>query len=553
MKTLQIKNNNGIFEVYSSYEPKLLDVFRGLSFRKWDKNKKCWIVGVSSIFEELIPEAKDLGYEIQIDKSLEYNAFSQSHIASEKKEEDKVVDFCETYNNLKLPLRDYQKEGVRFLVERNGALLADDMGTGKSATLIATVQNLNAFPSLIYCPNNIKRQWGEEISKFSNLTYKIIEGGKKERKKLWKKQANFTIVNYECRDEYPSSIEWKSVILDEASRVKNWKTQTHKRILKVKAKRKYCLTGTPVENSITDLFAIFRFVNPGLFVNYTSFKNNFLVTNLVNYGYGVVEDVVAYKNLDELKRQIQPFYLRRTKEQVNKELPELVKTSTFVELNESELKAYNFISNILKNKIESMKQGERLGIGGELTLLRVLCNGEVNLKWSNTTNEKIQHYIRNSVGYSSSKIDELMNLLESLVLHDSNKVVIFSDFTSPFMEIEKKLKDLKISFAKLHSGVKEIDLFKENDDCKVLLAQTKSGGYGLNLQCANQAIFLNRPWNPSVEEQAIARLHRQGQKKTVFVHYLLTSKTIEDKVNATLNEKKEVSEKLIVENSKRFL
>ena len=542
-KKIIIKNTKGIITVHSPYDERLVNIFRSLTNRQWDPDEKAWKVGITSLNEEFIPLVKNLGgFTIVFDKSYEYEYNSMN------KKEIKL--------DLKLKLYKYQEEGVKKLVNNRSFLLADEMGLGKTVQTIAAIQVLGLKNVLIYCPNSLKRQWKEEIEKFTDLTCTVIEGNKLQRQKKWMEKSIMKIVNYENKDD-TSKFPWDCVVLDEASRIKNYKTKTFKRIVSIKSVFRWALSGHPIENTVVDLYSIFKFVNPLVFGSYNNFKETFLITEVgINLNGGVFEIIIDYKNLDKMKEEIAPYYLRREKKDVLKELPDVVKEHIYVDLNKNEVKIYNQLVKMTANEIEKIKVNEPFNIIGLIQLMRVLCNGETCFKWSNSSVPEVQDIIREA-GYSSSKVKELINLLEELFKEGDDKIIIFSSFVKPLKLLEKELDKKGVKYSSLYGEIKnrdeQISSFKNDKDNRVLLSQTNTGGYGLNLQEANRVIFLNRPWNPATEEQAISRCHRMGQKKTVFVHYILTQGTIEDRVNELLNEKKFISKKVIVENSESLL
>ena len=315
------------------------------------------------------------------------------------------------------------------------------------------------------------------------------------------------------------------------------------------AKYRWVLTGCPIENCVTDLHSIFEFLNPLVLGSYGNFKERYLVTELRNFNGRMFDQVTGHKNLSELKEVIKPYYLRRTKGEVLDELPEVVSERIWVDLSKSERKSYSQLEDIV---VEKKRRDE--SFMGEIQLLRVLSNGEVNLKWSSTTNPQAQK-IAFDAGWGSAKNDECEKLLEQ-IFQVNDKVVVFSDFVNPLVDLKKRFAKKGWKYALLTGDSKkelELDKFEHDRECKVLLSQTKTGGYGLNLQFCSNIVFLNLPWNPAVRDQCIGRCHRIGQNQTVFIYELVASETIEEKVLDILDSKEAVSQAVITKNFKKFV
>lgn len=460
----------------------------------------------------------------------------------------------------KLPLYPYQIEGANMLVENNRFCLFDSIGLGKSAQILAALNHLKLNNVLIIVPNSLKQQWVDESLKFTNLTTIIIDGNPEKRLKQWK-SIGIRITNYEklrCKDDFAfaSSKIWDCIVLDEVTRIKNYNTKVTNAVNKLMATRKWVATGTPIENCVKDLYSIYKFVNPSVFGNWWNFKTNFIVSEQKIFGSREFEIVTGYKNLELLKEMIKSSSIRRTKAEVMKELPPVVEEIIWIELNPREKHYYKRLCQIVYEKLNLIKMTQQLqSILGELQLMRVLCNGEVCLKNSQTTNPEVADWL-NEVGTTSTKIDTTFKLLKDLLEENNGKIIVFSEFLIPLKILRLKLtEELGENIAELHGEIKdkekEIELFKEEKGPRIMLCQTRTGGVGLNLQMANIVVFMNRDYNPSVEEQAIGRVYRQGQTKTVFVYYILTPE--EEKINEILRSKQEIINSVIVEDVKRRL
>ncbi len=512
--------------------------------RRWNPDKKVWAVGLADLKNLLIPELRL--------NNIDYT-FSESYLNTfeQKEYKPKITSF-----NTKLPLYPYQIIGANKLIENRYFCLFDSIGLGKTAQILAAIQHLELKNVLIVVPNSIRHQWVAEMEKFTDLTATIIEGTPKKRAQLWQEEG-IKIINYEkliCQQDYQQAVNkvFDCVVLDEATRIKNTRTKISTAIGNLNTLRKWAVSGSPVENSIQDLFSIYKFVNPDVFGNWYSFKENFLITEIQIFNSHEVEIVVGYKNLDLLKETIKPSSIRRVKSEVLKDLPDVVEETIWIDLNPKEERWYRALGQIIGEKVSAIRKHiDRASFLGELQLMRLLCNGEVCLKQSKTMNPKVLEWLP-EVGDTSTKIDRAESLLLDLTKENNSKIIVFSDFLLPLKELKRRLNNEAIKTAELHGEIsnkkEQITLFKTSPDVNVLLAQTKTGGYGLNLQEANTVVFLNRHYNPAVEEQAIGRVYRAGQNKKVMIFYILVSDSREEKINEILNDKREITDLVIKED-----
>ena len=553
-KKMKIDYVNGKVEISFPYNPTWVDLIKNSTEnRKWNPDRKVWVVGLSDIDLLLIPALKKA--------NIPY-LFSENYQKAFLKPKEQIKDF-----GLKYPLYPYQLEGANALYYNNNFGLFHDTGLGKTIMSIATINKLyldsdfGNLKVLILCPSSLIQQWADEIQKFSDLKYQIINGSKEKRQKQWidgtTTKATITLANYEKIrvDEAPLKIDWDIIILDESTRIKNFNTKTTQRVKMLKGRRKWALTATAIENSVKDLFSLFDFLDDSIFNSWWKFKEQFLITELQSFGDRDFEVIIGEKNIDVLEQKIKPYYIRRLKQEVLPELPNYIEEKVYIELSASEKHHYNYIKSIIEEKIMNIKDGDSDSFIGELQLLRVLCNGEVCLKHSNTKNLDIVSK-QNDMSESSSKIEEIIILIKQLLQNNQDKIIVFSDFTEPLFILAKRLEKEGVGHNLLYGGsdkTEELKEFKTNKESRILLCQMKTGSYGLNLTEANNIIFMNRPFNPAVEYQAISRAHRNGQTKTVFIYYLITKNTIEEKIITMLNEKKEISNKIIKENYKLLL
>lgn len=425
--------------------------------------------------------------------------------------------------NLNAELRDYQKVGFNWFKTLDylncGGILADEMGLGKTLQTLAFILSKKNTKTLIITPTSLVYNWANEIDRFApDLKYIVNIGDKSTREDLLSKLENVDVVitTYGLlkRDlDIYNSIYFYSIIIDEAQNIKNPKSQNALAIKSLKSNIRFALTGTPIENSVLELWSIFDFIMPLYLRTQKDFNTRY------NKNLNENEEV-----LEELHKFINPFILRRYKKDVIKELPDKIVKEVLVPLSEQEKKIYasysNYVSNIInKNKDLVDEQINKIEILSYITKLRQLCLDP--------------SILLDDFQGDSSKIEALLDLLEGNI--SSHKILIFSQFTTALKKIGMKLNDLKINFSYLDGSVsinKRMDAIDEfnNDITNVFLISTKAGGTGLNLTSADIVIHFDPWWNPAVEDQATDRAHRFGQKNVVEVIKLIAKDTIEEKI-----------------------
>ena len=513
---------------------------------------------LSNIFDDLELSSKDIeSGNIEIPK---YRAF---YIDSLKKNKyktistnnsfDLFIDNFKKYKNIKINLdksaeeilRDYQKDGVKWLYTLYkcdlGGILADEMGLGKSIqTIMFIKQVLKEKPDskiIIVCPTSLVYNWVKEFEKFGNeLKYIAVAESKEKRKEIIKNQDKYNvfITSYGLvrndNDEY-EKMNFEVCIIDEAQAIKNYQAGMTKEIKKIKARTKIALTGTPLENSVTELWSIFDFIMPGYLNSIIKFKEN----------YGIKEvDEKSLEKLTNLNYQIKPFILRRKKQEVYKDLPEKIENNIYLELPDYQKALY---IKVLKETEEEMNeliategfQKARFKILQLLMKLRQICV-DPNILFENYKEESV-------------KIEKLIEVVKDMVA-DGHKILIFSSFKRVIDRVKKIFNKENISSYVITGEVKGKDRMKlveefNNDDTNCFLITLKSGGTGLNLTSADVVIHLDIWWNPQVENQATDRTHRIGQKNKVTVIRLVTQGTIEEKIIELQNKKKILSDNLI--------
>lgn len=439
------------------------------------------------------------------------------------------------FSFLKVKLFPYQQAGVRFAAFRTGAILADEMGLGKTIQAIAVAilkkKHFGFKKCLIICPASLKEQWKKEIEKFSNEKAVIVEGGPKERQDTYRSgEAYFIIVNYETvlRDLLEiNKMQPDFVVLDEAQRIKNFKTITAQNIKQIQKRHSLVITGTPIENRLSDLYSIMQFVQPDLLTPLWEFSYQHCF-----FDESKKDKITGYFNLQQLKERLSPYLLRREKHQVLKELPKVTEITVPVSMHPVQQDYHasyaKGIAAILRKKFISQFDMQRLML--LLANMRMVCDST---------------FLIDKETFHSPKLEELEHiLLEKFDLQHSNrKIIIFSEWTQMLHMIGKMLQNNGIGFAQLSGQVKVknrgllVKKFETDDTCKVFLS-TEAGGSGLNLQVADTVINFELPWNPAKKNQRIGRIDRLGQlKKQLTVINLVTQKSIEIKIASGLNLK----------------
>jgi len=548
---ITISHEDGTIYLRFPYDESIINLIKDeCHHRQWNPEKKVWVVGLADLETSLVPKLQANSIDYQFDESY-LKMFAPT------KYEPKVLDF-----KTKLPLYPYQIIGANKLVDNRRFCLFDSIGLGKTAQILAAINHLQLKNVLIFVPNSIKHQWVTEAKKFTDLKLVVIDGTPKKRMELWKSEG-IKVVNYEklrCKEDYNFIVNkiFDCIILDEATKIKNSQTRTSTAILNLNSLRKWVISGSPIENTVEDLHSIYKFVNPDIFGNYFAFRNNFLVTRSEIFNGREVELVVGTKNLDLLKKMIKPTSIRRTKSEVMSDLPPIVEKTIWIELNQKEEKWYSLLKSMVVEKTKALRKGiSGVSFLGELQLMRSLCNGEACLKESKTQNPNVLEWLE-EVGDSSTKIDTAESLLLDLLKENHSKIIVFSDFLVPLKLLKSRLNSKGIQVAELHGEVKnkeeQIEIFKKNDDVNVFLCQTKTGGYGLNLQeSCSTIIFLNRPYNPATEIQCKGRVYRLGQKKKVSIFYISVSDSREEAINEILRNKTEMANQVLMEDKLNYI
>lgn len=444
-------------------------------------------------------------------------------------------------DNINVNLRNYQKEGYTWLKTLDflgfGGILGDEMGLGKTLQTITFLASNEGKKSLIVAPTSLVYNWNSEFKKFApSLKIGVLNGMPKERKNIIKSFNKYDVLittyNLVKRDlELYENIEFDYCILDEAQNIKNGHSQNAKVCKAIKAKRKFALTGTPLENSLMELWSIFDFIMPGYLYNEKKFTTR--------YHRRLAEDEVIIK---ELTRLIKPFILRRYKKDVIKELPDKIEKKLVVPMDDKQIEVYGTYASYVKDVIEKkVKDDEfknsKIEILAFITKLRQICLDP--------------SVVMDNYNGGSGKIDALIELVTQSI-EEGHKILIFSQFTSVLKNIAARFKFEDIDFyyldgstpSKARGGL--VESFN-NDNTPVFLISLKAGGTGLNLTSADVVIHFDPWWNPAVEDQATDRAHRIGQKKVVEVIKMVSENSIEEKIIELQEEKKKLIDKIVGE------
>ena len=458
-------------------------------------------------------------------------------------------DFCGT-------LRPYQLRGVSWLMYLNhlglGACLADDMGLGKTIELIAFLlsereelgggrqDNLRSGPVLLVCPMSVAGNWQREMERFApdlrvlmhhglgRLTgQNFIEGAEK---------ADVVVTTYALaqRDEEDlSAVYWSHIVLDEAQSIKNQSARQTQSIKRLKAKQKIALTGTPVENRLSELWSIMDFLNPGYMGSFDSFRRDFVLP---------IEKYNSKSRSQVLRSLIQPFVLRRLKTDatVISDLPDKLEMKVNYNLTAEQATLYAAVVDEMLARIESTEGMERRGlILATLTKLKQVCNHPALLLQDGSSLEG-----------RSGKLSRLEEMLEEVVA-SGDRALVFTQFAGMGAMLRHQIQEkLGVEALFLHgkttrSQREEMIQRFQAGRSPIFILSLKAGGFGLNLTAANHVFHFDRWWNPAVENQATDRAFRIGQKKNVFVHKFVCLGTLEERIDQMIEQKKALAESVI--------
>ncbi len=444
-------------------------------------------------------------------------------------------------DSINASLREYQKEGYEWLcrLQVNGfaALLADEMGLGKTLqviTFMAYVQDKKR--KLVVCPASLVYNWASEIEKFApTLSYVIVSGAPEIRKQAIEnsKEGDILITSYDSlkRDfDYYEKMHFSVEVIDEAQFIKNANTQAAQAVKEIVSDFRIALTGTPIENRLSELWSIFDYLLPGFLYRYRYFKSN--------YESPIVKDHDVIQE-EKLRNMIAPFILRRYKKDVLKDLPDKLEEIYYAPLEGEQKELYDARVRRLKITLAKETKEEfnknKIAVLAELTRLRQICCSP-SLVYDNYSG-------------NSNKEDLCIDLIHTAV-ESGHKVLLFSQFTSMLESLNKRLTEEGISYYYLHGGTDKKERARlvnafQNNDVSVFSISLKAGGTGLNLTAADIVIHYDPWWNTAVENQATDRTHRIGQDKVVTVYKLIMKDTVEERIIALQSSKSDLAKEML--------
>lgn len=459
----------------------------------------------------------------------------------------KQISHSRRIEGINARLYPYQVDGVSFLAGTGRALLADDMGLGKTLQAISASvwlqEHGNVKKIMILCPASLKQQWAREIRKFTNLETQVIQGTPPQRGVQYRRECSFFILNYELllRDLsiINETLSPDLLILDEAQRIKNWRTKIASAVKLVSSRYTFVLTGTPLENRLEDLYSLMQVVDPQILGPLWRYMSDFHITDTSG-------KVLGYRNLSSLRQKLKPVMLRRDRKIVSDQLPDRVNSQIDValdakqrELHDSAKSTAGYYADIAKNRPLTPTEQNRLIAA--LQQARMACNS-AGLVDKETKD--------------SPKIDELETILEEVCLQSGLKVVIFSCWKLMTKMVESRLRAMGIGYVTLHGDIptaKRGQLMEsfQNDDSVQIFLSTDAGGVGLNLQAGSVLVNLDVPWNPAVLEQRNARIHRLGQKRNVQIITMVGEDSYEQDVLALVQSKQDLFDNVVAEDGEK--
>ena len=450
----------------------------------------------------------------------------------------------EKYNNeqldilLNTQLYPYQKEGIRFAAKAGRAIIADEMGLGKTIQAIGTAELLlrEGFVDniLIVCPTSLKYQWKREIERFTHREVLVIEGLHTRRIEQYKMPQPYKIVSYNsvCNDlKVLRRMETDMVIMDEVQRLKNWDTQIARAARHINSQYTVLLSGTPLENKLEELYSIVELADQFALAPYYKFRNDHILCDETG-------KVIGYQNLNTIKKRLQHIMIRRRKSDVHLQLPGRMDQNLFVPMTKEQREMHEEFKSgvaalVLKwKRMHFLSEKDRKRLLLLLSQMRMVCDST---------------FILDQQSRYDTKIDELMNILDSYLVGGNGKVVVFSGWERMTRLVAQELTQRGVRFEYLHGGIpsaKRKDLvnnFTDQPDSRVFLS-TDAGSTGLNLQAASLIVNLDLPWNPAVLEQRIARIYRIGQQRNIQVINLVSADSFEEQMIARLKFKSSLFE-----------
>ena len=491
-----------------------------------------------SVIDELYENRNEEELTIQLEEKY-----------SRIREFDKINE-VEAPENLQSILRPYQVAGFQWLNYLHevswGGILADDMGLGKTVQALSFLQHYyetyeGALQALVVCPTTLIYNWENEIKKFTpSLDYYIHHGSLRSRNKEDLAKHHVIITTYgTLRSDIKLFMQMPLdyVILDESQAIKNPSSKVTRAASLLNAKHRLCMSGTPLQNNTFDIYAQMNFLNPGMLGSVEFFRQEFAIP---------IDKFGETEQKEHLKKILYPFILRRTKEQVAKDLPDKTETVLFCEMEDEQRKIYDAYRNDFRSRIlgtieEQGIQKSQLTILQGLMKLRQICDSPAILNEP----EKFENH--------SIKLEELGREISENI--GNHKALVFSQFLGMLALIRERLEKLGVKYEYFDGSTsapdreKAIQSFQRDDEVRVFLISLKAGGVGLNLTAADYVYIVDPWWNPAVEQQAIDRTHRIGQTKNIFAYRMICKDSIEDKIMKLQEKKRLLARDLIADDT----
>ncbi len=522
-----------------------------------------WMIKYNKFFKF----ARQTENNLQMDKS-QFTILEDIDIIVPTKKRYKEKDEFKIPKSLNATLRQYQLEGVKWMVElRNnnlGACLADDMGLGKTLQtitvllhskeqnqnkiniekpkiiqldLFSTVNNVysSSLNALIIMPASLIFNWKSEIIKFApSLKIYSFIGANRVKNIHYFRNFDIVLTTYHTalRDiEFLKEMQFEYVVLDESQQIKNRRSKIFNAITQLEANHKISLSGTPIENSLSDLWSQMQFINAGLLGKYKFFEREFLKP---------IEKYSDKEKVSQLKQLIRPFLLRRTKQEVEKHLPELQIKTYYSEMTKEQEKIYEKEKSAARNYLlkifDRNKNKQKLEILQVLNRLRQIANHPV--------------LVKKAYSFDSGKFNDILEQLK-IIKHSGHKVLIFSSYVKHLELLKNVFEEDRTPFSYLTGALtsrqrkQQVERFENDDNTNIFLISIKAGGVGLNLTKADYVFIIDPWWNPTTEQQAIARAHRIGQEQKVIAIKFITRNTLEEKIILLQQRKSQIAEDIL--------
>src|SRR3990167_7334167 len=508
---------SGSLSLQFPYDPVAVDLVRAITGRQWHKEAKFWSIprtGLRFLREQAARQGYALSLSEKVQQALNLGREHQAKLLAAKHDE----------SPLDLPTATvpygFQYAGIRFakyaLHNFHGALIADDLGLGKSFMALSLISLHPKLENvLLLVPNTLKFTWAAQIDEhYPELSYTVIHGPPKLRAEQWNEPSRIKICNYELllRDMDPRVITWDLVVGDEiAAFLKNYKAQRTKRAKKLKRRYTLGLCGIPLENRLEELHSVMDFIIPGLLGSGWVFVQQHVVRN----EYGIF---LGYRGIDQIKERIAPYYIRRTKAEVLPELPAKVYNDVSIEMSADEWALYDDIRKQIKEKIAA---NPKLNVSNILVEMLRLKQATLDPRLLDI------HDI------PSSKLEAVREMLDAA---EGHKVVLFTQFAQLATLLGQELQAPVIQGSVDTNKRAEIIADFQHNGQPVLIS-TDAGAYGITLTAADIICHLDPTWNPAKMRQREDRLHRIGQKSSVQVVSLICRKTVDEKIRVVLHRK----------------